>query len=91
MNNLRKHRVFKNSNFRETNPTRAAEVPIIVALETDLLAVAIQSLESSRQAVERLIGSIPLDNHFAMGILGPILAEIRTAQAIIDRLTAQIA
>jgi hypothetical protein len=47
------------------------------APETDLLSIAQKSIESSRQAVERLIGSIPLDDQFSLGVLGPILAGLR--------------
>lgn len=52
MNNLRKHRVFKNSNFRETNPTRAVMLPNIEARKSDFLSIVKQSIRSSLQAVE---------------------------------------
>ena len=52
--------------------------------KTMLLSVAKDSLRNSRQAVEKLLNSIPLDDHYAMGILGPILAELRDAEGNID-------
>ena len=87
LNTLPKRRVFRFSKVRETNPTRAAEVPIIEASETDLLAIAKQSLGSSRQAVERLTNSIPLADQFVLEILGPILSGLRDAERRIGDLS----
>ena len=80
MNNLSKCRVFKISKVRITNPTRAGQVPNILELDTNLLSMAKASLEASRQAVEKLLNSIPLDDHYAFGILGPILVTLRDAE-----------
>ena len=75
------------SKVRGTNPTRNSQLPNIEAPETDLLAIAKQSIGSSRQAVEKLIDSISLDDHFALGILGPILSGLRDAENEIANLT----
>lgn len=47
--------------------------------EPNLLAIAQQSISESRRAVERLMDSISLTDHFALGVLGPILAGLRNA------------
>ncbi len=47
------------------------------APESDLLTIAQQSIESSRRAVEKLIDSIPREDQFTLGVLGPILAGLR--------------
>jgi hypothetical protein len=59
----------------ETKVERAIELE--PAPETDLLSIAKGSISESRRAVERLIDSIPLDDHFSLGVLGPILAGLR--------------
>jgi hypothetical protein len=48
--------------------------------ESDLLAIAQKSIESSRRAVEKLIDSIPLADQFALGVLGPILSGLKEAE-----------
>ena len=54
--------------------------------QTMLLSVAKESLRNSRQAVEKLLDSIPRDDHYAMSVLGPILAALRDAERDIDRI-----
>ena len=51
-----------------------------------LLSIAKESLEASRQAVEKLLDSIPLDDNYSLGILGPILGALRDADRDIDRI-----
>ena len=55
-----------------------------------LLSVAKESLRNSRQAVEKLLDSIPRDDHYFMGILGPILAALRDAERDIGRPSNQV-
>ncbi len=45
---------------------------------------AAKSIEQSRLAVQTLIDLTPTDDHYALGLLGPILAELRTAAETID-------
>ena len=80
MNTLPKCRVFQISKARGTKTTRASEMPNILASKTDLLSIAKQSLEASRQAVEKLLDSIHLDDHYSVGILGPILERLRESE-----------
>ena len=40
---------------------------------------AAKSIEQSRLAVQSLIDLTPTDDHYTLGLLGPILAELRTA------------
>ena len=51
-----------------------------------VLATAKQSLEASRQAVEKLLDSIPRDDHYSLGVLGPILSSLRDAERDIERI-----
>ena len=50
---------------------------------------AAKSIEQSRIVVETIISQTPNEDHFTLGLLGPILAELRTAQATIERLAPQ--
>lgn len=45
---------------------------------------AVKSIEQSRQAVEKLIDQTPRDNHHTLGLLVPILAELRIAAETIE-------
>ena len=42
-----------------------------------LLSVAKDSVRGSRLDDERLLDSLPLDDHYSMGVLGPILSGLR--------------
>ncbi len=57
--------------------------------KTMCLMVAMDSVRNSRQAVEKLLGSISLDDHYALGILGPILAGLRDAEREIGDITVK--
>jgi hypothetical protein len=48
---------------------------------------AAKSIKQSRLAVEKLIDQTPKDDHHALGLLGPILAELRNAQDTLEQLT----
>ena len=76
---LQKQRDFEQISEPEVKPE---------AFPTDsvLLRVAKQSLEASRQAVEKLLNSIPLDDLYALGILGPILGALRDAEQDIENI-----
>ena len=54
--------------------------------KTTCLTVAIDSVRKSRLAVEKLLGFISLDVNYSLGILGPILAELRDAEQEIDKI-----
>lgn len=50
---------------------------------------AAKAIEQSWQAIETLISQTPNDDHYALGLLGPILSELRNAQSTIERLAPQ--
>ena len=50
---------------------------------------AAKSIEQSRLAVELLIDQTPNDDTHILGLLGPILAELRQAIVTIELLTPQ--
>ena len=50
------------------------------------LKVAMDSVRKSRLAVEKLLGFISLDDHYSLGILGPILAGLKNAEQEIDKI-----
>jgi hypothetical protein len=54
--------------------------------KTTCLTVAIDSIRKSRLAVEKLLDSISKDDHYSMGILGPILTGLRDAEREIDKI-----
>ncbi len=54
--------------------------------KTMCLTVAIDSVRNSRLAVEKLLGSISLDDHYSMGILGRVLSALRDAEREIGSL-----
>jgi hypothetical protein len=47
---------------------------------------AAKSIEQSRLAIQALIDQTSKDDHYALGLLGPILAELRTARESIEQL-----
>ena len=51
--------------------------------KTTCLTVAFDSVQNSRRAVEKLLDSISRDDHYSMGILGPILSGLRDAEQLI--------
>ena len=48
-----------------------------------------KAIQQSREAIETLLDQTPMDDHYTLGLLGPILAELRYAQATIDQLAPQ--
>ena len=50
---------------------------------------ASKALEHCRLAIQTLIDQTSIDDLYAFEQLGPILAEVRTAQAIVEQLTPQ--
>jgi hypothetical protein len=71
---------LKIASRRGTPGARAAQLPNNKATQNDLLATAQRSIGDGTRAVEKLINSIPLDDHFALGVLGPILVGLRDAE-----------
>lgn len=69
-----------------TNPTRADQMPNNKAAQNDLLAIAQKSLEASRSAIAKLIDATPPEDHYMLEKLGPILAELRAAESILNAL-----
>ena len=70
------------SNDRKANKNKASQ-----NLATHVLtSIAKESLEASRQAVQILLNSIPLDALFSLGILGPILGALRDAERDIENI-----
>jgi hypothetical protein len=55
--------------------------------ENDLLTVAKNSISSTRRDIEKLLESIPLDDEHTLGILGPILNDLESAQEGLRRLS----
>jgi hypothetical protein len=59
-----------------------------VSLQTDdrdaLIKAAKESIRSSRQGVEKLIDSIPTDDHYILGILGRILSGLLDVERVCD-------
>jgi hypothetical protein len=45
-----------------------------------LLSVARESITISRHAVEKLLDSIPPDDHYSLGILGSVLVALRESE-----------
>ncbi|MCY2984676.1 MAG: hypothetical protein NTY15_13715 [Planctomycetota bacterium] len=45
-----------------------------------LLSIAKESLDASRQAVEKLLDSITPDDHYSLGILGSVLVALRDSE-----------
>jgi hypothetical protein len=68
------------------NPTRAAQLPNNKAAKNDLLATAQRSIHASRTAIAKWIDATPLDDHCTLEKLGPILAELREAESILESL-----
>lgn len=50
---------------------------------------ALKSIEKSRLAVQALIDATPINDNYALGLLGPILSELRYAQATIEQVAQQ--
>ncbi len=69
-----------------TNPTRADQLPNNKAAKNDLLATAQRSIHASRTAIAKWIDATPLDDHYTLEKLGPILAELREAESILESL-----
>ncbi len=70
------------SNDRKANKNKASHNLATLVLTS----IAKESLEASRQAVQRLLNSIPLDDHYSLGVLGPILGALRDAERDIENI-----
>lgn len=53
---------------------------------TERASNAANALRKSRQAIAVLIDGTPKQDHHTLGLLGPILSELRNAQATIEQL-----
>lgn len=69
---------------RGTQVVQAAQLPNNEAAQNDLLSNAQRSIQASRSAIAKLINATPLDDHYTLGKLGPILAELRSAESILN-------
>lgn len=47
---------------------------------------AIKAINRSRQEVEKLLADVSRDEHYVLSLLGPILANLKDAQATIEHL-----
>jgi hypothetical protein len=47
------------------------------AAKNNLLAIAQKSIQAGRSGIAKRIDATPLDDHYALEMLGPILAELR--------------
>ncbi|MFN9914448.1 MAG: hypothetical protein ACK53L_17795, partial [Pirellulaceae bacterium] len=47
---------------------------------------AISSIAQSRQHIERLLADVGRDEHYTLSILGPILSNLKDAQASLEHL-----
>jgi hypothetical protein len=47
---------------------------------------AIKAIVQSRQKVQKLVDATQRDEHFTLGKLGPILANLKEAQSILEQL-----
>lgn len=65
---------------------KARKVAANEAAQDDLLSTAQQSIQASRSAIAKLIDTTPLDDLYTLGKLGPILAELRAAESILESL-----
>ncbi len=79
---------LKIASRRGTPGARAAQLPNNKATKTDLLATAQRSIQASRTAIAKLIDATPLDDHYTLERLGPILAELRAAESILNAIEA---
>ena len=59
-----------------------------VTLLSEILATQ-DSIRNAAKSVEKLIDSTPRSDHHTLGLLGPVLAELRSAQATIEQLEPQ--
>jgi hypothetical protein len=55
-----------------------------ISTKNDLLATAQRSIQASRSDIAKLIDATPLDDHYTLEMLGPILAELRAAESILN-------
>ena len=71
---------------RVQNRVQAAQLPNNKATQIDMLLTAQQSIQASRSAVAKLVDATPLDDHYTLTRIGPILAELRAAESILNAL-----
>jgi len=79
---------LKIASRRGTPGARAAQMPNNKATKNNLLATAQQSIQASRMVIAKWIDSTPLDDHQTLEKLGPIPAELRAAESILDAMEA---
>ena len=71
---------------RVQNRVQADLLPNNKAAKKDLLSNAQRSIQASRSAIAKLIDATPLDDHYRLEMLVPILAELRAAESILGDL-----
>jgi len=69
---------------RGTQVVQATQLPNNEAAKNDLLATAQRSIQASRTAVGKWVDATPIEAHHLLGKLGPILAELRAAESILN-------
>ena len=69
--------------LRGTQVVQADQLPNNEASQDDLLSNAQRSIQASRSTIAKLIDATPLDDHYTLERLGPILCELRTAESIL--------
>lgn len=47
---------------------------------------AIKAIAQSRQHIERLLADVDRDDHYVLSLLGPILVNLKDAQATVEHL-----
>lgn len=75
---------LKIASRRGTPGARAAQMLTNKAAETDLLTTAQRSIQTSKTAIAKLIDATPLDDHYTLEKLGPLLSELRAAESILN-------
>ena len=79
---------LKIASRRGTPGARANQLPKNKAAKNDLLTTAQRSIQASRTAIAKLIDATPLDDHYTLEKLGPILSELRAAESLLDAIEA---
>ena len=77
---------LKIASRRGTPSARAGQLPKNRASKNDPLALAQKSIQASRSAISKLIDATSLDDHYTLARIGPILAELRAAESILNEL-----
>ena len=75
---------LKIASRRGTPGARASQMPNNKAAKNDLLTTAQRSIQASRLAIAKLIDATPADHRYMLEKLGPILAELRATESILN-------